>query len=214
MNATKIAESFVDLALKYSWGTVRGLPAEEVNILFETVSAAGFEPSKIVPGQLRGHYSDGCGSFSEDTYVINGTCPYKVIGKDGEDHYHATGWLDRVLSLAREGVAIQERIKAVQHEIERSVPLNPIQLTADGDFMLEYPPYRDYLVDHTREDSRLKDCVGVHDFCTGCMDRTRVTETHSALVCRRCHLRVLFPKEVTTYGELRQVLASKFTKVA
>ena len=213
MKTTEIAVSFVDLAFKHDWSKIKKLPADEVEILFATVSAAGFEPTKIVLGKLVGHYRDQDGSSTGETYPINSHCPYKVISRDGDDHYHATGWLDRALYFAKRGTDRQERIKAIQHEIERSVPLKPIQLTAEGDLLREYPPSGDYFVDHTRDDRELSSCVGVHDFCNSWMDRTRATKTHDAIVCRDCHLRVLLPKEIKTYGELRQVLASKFVQV-
>ena len=105
----------------------------------------------------------------------------------------------------------EELIKFVQAEIERSIPLEPIQLTPEGDFLLEYPPNLTpgFLVDHTRDDHRLNSCVGVHKYCGSWMDRHGATATHDAISCRGCRLRVLFPKEVKTYGELRQTLAAK-----
>ncbi|MFY9462176.1 MAG: hypothetical protein WAP51_03165 [Candidatus Sungiibacteriota bacterium] len=214
MKTTEIAASFVDLAIKHDWGKVKKLPADEVRILFATVFAAGFEPSKVVYGKLVGHYRDQDGSSTGETYSINSFCPYKVIGRDGDDDYHATGWLDCALYFARGGTDRRERIKAIQHEIERSVPLKPIQLTAEGDLLREYPPSGDYFVDHTRDNHELSSCVGVHDFCNSWMDRIRATKTHDAIVCRGCHLRVLFPKKIKTYGDLRQFLVSKFAQVS
>ena len=214
MKETEIAASFVDLALKHDWGKVKELPTDEIQTLFATVSAAGFEPTKVVLGKLVGHYRDQDGSSTGETYPINSSCPYKVVSRDGNDHYHATGWLDRALYFARRGTDRQERIKAIQHEIERSIPLKPIQLTAEGDLLREYPPSGDYFVDHTRDDCELSSCVGVHDYCNSWMDRARATKTHDAIVCRGCHLRVLFPKEIKTYGQLREVLESKFTQVS
>lgn len=212
MKTTEIATSFVDLALKHDWDEVKELPATEAQILFATVSAAGFEPTKVVPGKLVGHYRYQDGSSTGETYPINSFCPYKVISRDGDDHYHATGWLDHALYFTRRrrGTDRQERIEAIQHEIERSVPLKPIQLTAEGDLLREYPPSGNYFVDHTRDNRELGSCVGVHEYCNGWMDRTRATATHDAIVCRGCHLRVLFPNEIKTYGELRQALAFKF----
>ena len=213
MKTTEIAALFVDLALKHDWSKIKELPADEVQILFATVSAAGFEPTKVVPGKLVGHYRDQDGSSTGETYPINSTCPYKVVSRKGDDHYFATRWLDCVLRRARIGIDRQQLIEAIRHEIERSVPLKPIQLSADGDFLREYPPSGDSFMDHTRDDRELGSCVGVHDYCNGWIDRTGATKMHNALVCRRCHLRVLFPKDIKTYGELRQALASKFTKV-
>ena len=211
MKTTEIAASFVDLALKHDWS--KELSADEVQILFTTVSAAGFEPTKVVPGKLVGHYLDQDGSRTGETYPINGLCPYKVIDQDGEDHYHATGWLNQILNFAKKETDRQECIKAIQYGIERSIPLKPIQLTAEGDLLQEYPPSSNYFVDHTRDDRELDSCAGVHSFCNGYMDRIRATKTHDAIICRRCYLRILFPKEIKTYGDLRQVLTSKFDQV-
>ncbi len=213
MKTTDVAVSFVDLALKHDWSKIKELPAAEAQILFETVSAAGFEPGKVVPGKLVGDYLEQDGSRTGETYPINRFCPYKVVSRDGDDLYHATGWLDRALYFARRATDRQECIRAIQQEIERSVPLEPVQLTPEGDLLREYPPSGSYSVDHTRDSRELKSCVGVHDYCNGWMDRGRATKTHDALVCRSCHLRVLFPKEIKTYGELRQALASKFAQV-
>ena len=117
MKTAEIAASFVDLALKHDWSKVKKLPAGEVKILFATISAAGFEPTKIVLGKLVGHYCDQDGSSTGETYPINSFCPYKVINRDGDDCYHATGWLDRALYSARRGTDREKRIKAIKHEI-------------------------------------------------------------------------------------------------
>lgn len=214
MKTSEITTLFVDLALKYDWGKIKELPDEEVQILLATVSAAGFNPTKVVPGKLVGYYRDQSGSSTGKKYLINGYCPYKVISRDGGDHYHATGWLDRAIHFARGESDREKRVKAIQHEIERSVPMKPIQLTAEGDMLREYPPSDDdYFVDHTRDNHTLSSCVGVHDFCNCWMDRKRATQTHDAVLCSGCHLRVLFPKEIKTYGQLREHLESKFAQV-
>lgn len=209
METFDIATSFVDLALKYNWSTVKKLTDEELRILFETVSAAGFEPKKIVLGTLVGHYRDEDGDTGE-TYPINGFCPYKVVS---DNDYHATGWLDRLLQLTIRETDRQKLIKIIQNEIERSVPLKPIQLTPDEDMLCEYPHSKEYLTDHTRDEHKLSSCVGVHCYCRGWMDRVGATKTHDAIICRNCHLRVLFPKKITTYGQLRETLAAKFAKI-
>ncbi len=212
MNTTEIATAFVDLALKHDWNTVKELPACEVEILFAAVSAAGFEPEKVVPGKLFGNYRDQDGSSTGETYPINSSCPYRVINREGENHYHATEWLDSALRYAQEKKDRQYLVEVIAREIERSVPLKPIQLTSDDDLLREYPPSGSYSVNHTRDDRDLGSCVGVHDYCNGWVDRRRATKTHDALVCRACHLRILFPKEIKIYGELRQYLSSKFVQ--
>ncbi len=220
---TDVATQFVDLALSVDWGKlwaeVEGLPDNKMQILFETVAVAGFNPEKVVPGKLVGHYRDQDGSSTGETYSINSLCPFKVVGQEGGDHYFATGWLDCALRrmfgmMNWQKENDQQLIEAVAAEIERSVPLIPILLTPEGDLLRECSPRPqfsglEYFVDHTRDENGLNSCVGMHEYCNGWMDRTRATKMHDAIVCRACHLRVLFPREIKTYGELRQALASK-----
>ncbi len=149
----------------------------------------------------------------------NNFCPLKV--KLGKDNQHlATGWLDCALRLVVFGSNFHKEsrdklVDAIATEIERSIPLNPIRLTPEGDYLSEYPPRiqhlggLEYFVEHTRDGDDLDHCVGVHKYCGCFMDRRGATETHDAIVCRGCHLRVLFPKTVKTYGELRQALSHK-----
>lgn len=215
-----LATQFVDLALNYErWDEIKELPADEVRVLVETVAAAGFRPTSVVPGKLRGHYLDEDGSRTRETYSINSSCPYKVICQNGDDYFFATGWLDsalyRVLRNRRDGADRQQLIEVLRQEIERSVPLEPIRLTAEGDLLHEDPPsarINGYLADHTRDDHKLISCAGVHAYCNGYVDRGHVMEMQDALLCRKCHLRVLFPREIQTYGELRQLLASRLSR--
>lgn len=219
-----LAEQLVDFAAKYCWMNngelmirneenkfVRAATQEiDASILFAVVCAAGFEPLKIVPGIAYGNcYEEG--EFT-GTYPLNKSCPYKVVSQEGDDHGVATSWLDSVVQLASGALASRRTptdpskpklIESVRLEIERSVPMKPIQLTVDGDMMREYPPSHR---EHTRDTHVLGSCIGVHDYCNGFMDRHRATKTHDSVSCRACHLRVLFPKEVKTYGELRAAL--------
>lgn len=215
-----VATRFVDLTLKYKrWDDVKTFPTDEVQILFETVSAAGFNPKRVVLGKLRGDYLDQDGSATGETYPINGLCPFKVLNQKDESHYFATGWLDCALRRVvygsmRQAENREKLIGVMTEEIRRSVPLTPIQLTPEGDMLKEYPPSTvafglEYFVNHTRDDKEVSCCVGIHDHCDCWMDRRGATETHDAIICRGCHLRVLFSKEVKTYGDLRKALAAK-----
>ena len=216
-----VAEQFVDLALRYrQWDLVKELPAEEMQVLEAIVTAAGFDPKAVVSGKLKGHYRDQDGD-STGTFPINGLCPFKVVGPKGGDYYFATGWLDCALRRVvygeiRKNESREQLIEIIAAEIERSVPLLPIQLTPEGDMLCECSPLKvefsglDYFVEHKRDDKNLPGSYspsGVHMHCSGYMERHEATATHDAIVCRKCHLRVLLPKEVKTYGELRQVLA-------
>lgn len=214
MDTVSVASRFVDLALAYRrWDKIESLPDDEVQVLLETAVAAGFEATCVVPGKLRGDWLDQGGRTGE-TYPVNSLCPFKVVSGGG-DHYFATGWLDcalrRVVTGSRRGESREQLIEAISLEIERSVPLQPIQLTPEGDLLREYPPSErafgsEYFVDHTRDDHELRLCVGVHVDCNGWMDRCRADAAHDAIVCRHCHLQVHFPREVKTYGELRHTL--------
>lgn len=213
MSTTQIATAFLDLALKHKWSEVGQLPDNEVQTLFEIITAAGFESTRFVFGKLMVYHRDEDGRPTSESYPINKVCPYKVIGMDGEYHLNATVWLDHTLSLAldEKGKDRQKSIEIIQLEIERSIPLKPIQLTIDGDFMRELQPCG-FFADHTRDNHKLPhgSSMGIHAHCNGFMDRIhQTTETHSLILCRRCHLRVLFPKDIITYGQLRLYLDSK-----
>ncbi|OGI16355.1 MAG: hypothetical protein A2Z52_01790 [Candidatus Moranbacteria bacterium RBG_19FT_COMBO_42_6] len=67
----------------------------------------------------------------------------------------------------------------------------------------------EYFVNHARDEHNLESTVGLHEYCNGWMDRQRSTKTHDIIVCRKCHLRIPFPKEIKTYGEFRQAMADK-----
>lgn len=222
-NTTDVAERFVALALNHKrWDEIKTLPAGEIQVLFDTVSAAGFDAKKVVVGKLVGRYRDQDGPTSE-TYPINSLCPFKVIDEDG-DHYFATGWLDCALRRVVYGWTRQNEgrdmlAEAMAEEIERSIPLEPIQLTPEGDLLRECQrsPVMfgfEYFVNHTRDRDDLSLHVGVHAVCNCYMVRVRTTETHDAIVCQGCHLRVLFPNEVKTYGDLRQSLTSQRVQVS
>ena len=219
MDVREVAERFVDLVLKYrgQWCENICLSAEEVQIFFDLVSVAGFEPKEVSRGVLVGHYRDIDGSATGRTFPINSHCPFKVTGEDNQPDSFATGWLDcavRHLISSRAHVSYHERqivYAFIAKEIERSVPLKPIPLTLDGDLLCEYPPSThswglQYFVDHTRDEDLLGSCVGVHKYCRGWMDRCRATDTKDRIVCRKCGLKVLFPKEARTYGDLRHAL--------
>jgi len=206
MDTVSIASRFVEVALRHNWDEVGKLPDNEVQVLFETVVAAGFEPKSIVPGKIVGGHIRG----TDRTYPINKFSPFKVVGQGGNDHHFATGWLD--CALRRVLLDTEQLVTAIQFEIERSVPLKAIRLTLEGDFLCECPPSLrsfsifNYFVDHTQDESKLDACVGIHMYCDGQMKRGGMTATHDVIVCMGCYLRIPLPREVETYGELRQFL--------
>lgn len=78
--------------------------------------------------------------------------------------------------------------------------IEPIVLTKYGEALEAYP--RTEKRDPTTY--KLISCVGVHSVCNGFMDCNETSSTHSALVCRICHLRVVIPKEVDTWAKLQE----------
>lgn len=71
-----------------------------------------------------------------------------------------------------------------------------IQLTQQGEFLLPFPSEEDW------QDSKLRDCRGMHKFCKGWISFSQVTSTHNALFCGRCNFRLLIPVEVDTWAKL------------
>lgn len=48
-NTAEVATSFVDLVLRFDRRLVKEISGDEVRILFDTVSAAGFELRELIP---------------------------------------------------------------------------------------------------------------------------------------------------------------------
>jgi len=46
-------------------------------------------------------------------------------------------------------------------------------------------------------------CLGQHEICNGFMDCEQVSKTHRALICRKCKLRVVIPREIKTWEQLK-----------
>ena len=222
MNTTAVsidlqASRFVNVVLKHRWWAIDSLPDDDAQELCNTVSVAGFKPAKIVIGEVVRNIRDDKGNLINETFPVNSYSKFKVVDEQGNDDHEATGWLDCALSRVFSGWKQQKEsrdrlIEVVAREIERSVPLKPIKLTFEGDYLLEKPPaiYDTYLVDHARDEHRLHSFVGIHQDSFGCynglMDRKPATKIQDALVCRNCGFQFLFPKEIKTYGELRKKL--------
>ena len=75
--------------------------------------------------------------------------------------------------------------------------IRPITLTSFGEEMTGYPGSNE------SEDSKLGVCIGVHEICEGFLDIKKISTTHNAIVCRSCHLRIVIPASLQTYGDLR-----------
>ncbi|MEK7181482.1 MAG: hypothetical protein AAB738_04110 [Patescibacteria group bacterium] len=224
-----VAKRFVDLVRKYGrLNQVGDLPPDEVQVLFDIVMAAGFNPKEVKPGKLTGDYLDQGGRTGE-TYLINSACPFVVVDQEGDDHHFATGWLDcavrTVLIVAPAftiSVSEQDRydqlVNEIAEEIERSIPMSSILLNLEGDQLCEHPRgplfgCLGYFVDHPRDHTVLIYGIGRHMYCGGEIRRRRATESRDSLACKECGLRVLFPKDVKTFGELREALVPRSVPV-
>jgi hypothetical protein len=49
--------------------------------------------------------------------------------------------------------------------------------------------------------------VPVHAVCNGFVDNIVTSETHRSFSCRRCYMRVTFPREIETFAQLKKHFA-------
>lgn len=191
------------------------LSTEETLTIHLILREAGFEYKMITFGDL----TDSRHNFDEEleTFPVNTLSPVMVMLENGAPHINATGWLDCLFRhitydcpKGEEHSTLNEQ--KVRIAIADSRPLDPMKLTAVGDIFVEgYPSLKPsgytYFVRHTRDGDELTHIVGHHKRCGSQFNRRGATDTHDALVCFGCHIRVLFPREVRTYGELRAAFA-------
>lgn len=131
-----------------------------------------------------------------------------------QKHGRATVWLSRIWDSLNPRISCRDIPDAISDAKElanlstaigQGVQLKPIVLTKFDETLLE--PTADYDEHHTYNDSELKSSIGVHDVCKGRMDLKEISETHQVIVCRECGLRVVIPKTIQTYGDLREYFA-------
>ena len=65
-------------------------------------------------------------------------------------------------------------------------------------------PYPEKPSKKDEKDTELFSCIGVHEFCEGWIDKTKVSKEYQALHCRRCNLRILTPLSVDTWLKLNE----------
>lgn len=210
-----ITEQFVDFVRSSKWRTPETVSVSDIHILFSVVQAAGFDPKLIALGKVQSSYVEQDDpNRTSKYYDINSLCPFKVVGQDDRDDRFATGWLD---SLFRKVNYAADRInlvvRDVEQEIRRSTSFKPIQLTLEGDYLIERRnepqqrfPHDDYLIDHICDDNGIFDHRKIHAHCGEELHIRKVTADHYAIICRTCCLRVLVPVGIKTFGELRDVM--------
>ncbi|OGZ64108.1 MAG: hypothetical protein A3A98_03955 [Candidatus Staskawiczbacteria bacterium RIFCSPLOWO2_01_FULL_40_39] len=85
--------------------------------------------------------------------------------------------------------------------------MEPIVLTKIGETLIEDPVHQ---VNEQDTFSKMPIAVlGVHDICKGWISVKGVSATHNIIYCRSCGLRIQFPREIDTYGKLRQWCADQ-----
>lgn len=78
-------------------------------------------------------------------------------------------------------------------------PFKPVVVTEFGDRIFEWPS-EDFV--HFGEDTSL-DSTFYHGICGQRVDFCRISDSHNALTCSRCYLRVPIPKSLISIGDLR-----------
>jgi hypothetical protein len=58
------------------------------------------------------------------------------------------------------------------------------------------------------DESEMELCIGFHRHCDGWLDLKRISNTHKAIHCRRCGLRVVIPAGLKTFGDLRRHMSA------
>jgi len=85
--------------------------------------------------------------------------------------------------------------------------LKPIVLSRYNEALIQYPDEHDDSKE-LQKTGCVNTCIGVHQHCDGLVDLREVSNTHNAIVCRDCGLRVVVPKGLKTYGSLRHHMSS------
>lgn len=85
--------------------------------------------------------------------------------------------------------------------------MEKIALTELGEYLLEHPDFP-----ATDESELSHRCIGLHETCRGWIYHNPISATHQAIWCASCKLRIVMPREIETYGQLRQYLAEKLAQ--
>jgi hypothetical protein len=203
---------FVDLVLGHEqWSTVNWLHVDDLNIFLEAVTAAGFEARAVRKGSVLGYFRNVNGFKIDESFTLNTTCRFKVVAQNGADHHSATLWLNQTVRNVwawreENNFSREDIIDMVVGVIEDSVPLRPIRLSNEDDYLREFTRNSG---EHLRDIHGIDPlCVGIHMHCGGLLIRLRQSELHDQIVCKGCYGNIVrFPAEIHSYGELR-----KYTK--
>jgi hypothetical protein len=81
--------------------------------------------------------------------------------------------------------------------------MKPIVLTEHGETLVLDSAFGRSTKNLT-DRSGLMPMLGQHGVCKGFLEIKPVSETHFAIVCNDCHLRIVVPNTVKTFGQLRR----------
>ncbi len=221
MKVEKNVEQFVELVTSRRHGAP-DLTDSQLKIFLDVVRAAGFDAQAVKPGFVTSGYTEqDDGNRMWKTYNINEESKVKVIDYDGSDHRFATGWLNDVFKIAQSASysfgTTSKVMASILNEVERSIPFKPIQLTQEGDMLIERrsEPNMHRFSGHYLHVKHINDSHDLnremrHAFCEGKLHIRRTTADHMTIYCDSCNLRVLIPLGIQNFGELRDYMNSKF----
>lgn len=184
------------------------------DVVLEILEEAGFGHGlciEVDEWKLEHREGDQDGSWGTGRYYQANPLSGLVVYKDDEVVFpEAIRWLESLWGLVRRGTDAEE----IEGRIVSSRPLEPVTLTQYGEQLRQNPAHPSSVGEkNATEETQIGQCCPVHDVCNSWMDVKHISETHNALVCRGCGLRVVYPVGVTTYGELRQYLAASLQLV-
>lgn len=89
-----------------------------------------------------------------------------------------------------------------QYAIRREREVNQIQINKYGELLGQYGKYEEH--------RNIGTCV--HGHCHGFVDRFVISETHAALCCKNCGLRVRIPRNIETWSQLMQYFRARLAR--
>lgn len=88
--------------------------------------------------------------------------------------------------------------------------IEPIKLTYSGiTLVMDFTHFVGIIPGHDDSSLSLESHIGIHELCRGFVHCIFISKTHKALHCKNCGFRIEMPKEINTYGKLRQWCADR-----
>ena len=91
--------------------------------------------------------------------------------------------------------------------------MKPIVLDKYGALLVNDAAYEEALLFSTNLGKfGAREFIGYHQPCTGKIYIHEHSSTHNVIVCEKCSLRIIIPKEIDDYQKLRKYLRNKIRK--